>query len=187
MIDTLKNAPPEAWLALFGVLLGSLLTTLGVWLTNRANAKQQKWQLAHDKELYRQKVKKEKLEELYVMAGHWLSGILSNYMVLSYVMKDELDYNQYLDQTINNKPSSAYDFRRLEMLLDMYGNEVMDKYQSVINAREVANKIMLDHKIAYKNGESGKRFLKPFLEAQESLDREGELLKKAIANVATNA
>lgn len=187
MIDTLKDAPPEAWLALCGVLLGSLLTTLGVWLTNRANAKQLESQLTHDKELYRQKIKKEKLEELYVLTGHWLNGMLTNYMTLSHVMKGALDYNQYLDQTINNKPNSGYDFRRLEMLLDVYGSEVRNQYQSVTNAREETNKIMFEHKMAYEKGEDGKRFLTPFLDAQASLDREGAILKKAIADVARNA
>ena len=82
MIDTLTNAPPEAWLTLLGVLLGSILTTLGVWLTNRANTKQLKIQLVHDKELYRQKITKERLEELYVLSGHWLSYMLKNYLTL---------------------------------------------------------------------------------------------------------
>jgi len=70
ILQAIQNAPAEAWVGLLGVLFGSLLTTFGVWLTNRANAKQIKAQLEHDERLHRQRLTKERLEELYILVCH---------------------------------------------------------------------------------------------------------------------
>jgi hypothetical protein len=48
-----STAPAEAWVGLLGVLFGSLLTTLSVWLTNRSNRKHLKIQLEHEEHLHR--------------------------------------------------------------------------------------------------------------------------------------
>ena len=101
--DAFQSAPSEAWIGLAGVLFGSLLTTFGVWLTNRANARQIKQQLEHEEKLNNKRIAKERLEELYVLVCGWLNNFFGYYMSLSLVMKGEITYNQYLDLIIKKR------------------------------------------------------------------------------------
>jgi hypothetical protein len=184
-LQTLRDAPAEAWVGLLGVLFGSLLTTFGVWLTNRASRSQLKLQLDHDERLQRQRLTKERLEELYILVCHWLNGMFKNYMHLTLVMKGQTDYNQYLDTLIAMEPQS--DFSRLEMIIGIYGGSVQSKYQAAIDAREKTNSIVSSHKSSYRRGESGLPYLKPFTDAQLDLERVCEELKAEIANAARDA
>lgn len=187
MIESLRNAPTDAWIALFGVLAGSLLTTFGVWLTNKANARQARLRFAHEERMHRDRIAKERLEELYVLVSHWLHGLFANYMNLAYVMQGEFDYNHYLDLTIRNKADHAFDFSRIEMIIGVYGTDLAPAYDRVIACRNEANKIAADHKRAYQRGEPGDPFLTSFTAAQASIDRAGEDLKKATAEAARRA
>lgn len=184
--SVLENTPSEAWVGLAGVLFGSLLTTFGVWLTNRANTKQLKQQLEHDEKLSSQRIAKERLEELYVLVCRWLNVLFGNYLNLTLVMKDEIDYNQYLDTFLKSE-NKNFDFSRLEMIIGIYGVELKELYEQAIQARSLVNTIVAEHKAAYKRGESGLRFLEPFTSAQIQLEDACERLKLAIANSARNA
>ena len=98
MIETLSKAPSEAWVGLLGVIIGAVLSIIGVWLTNRASIKQLNTQLEHEKSVKADALKREKLEELYILVDNWLGGVSSHYIKLTLVMRGEIDYNQYLDK-----------------------------------------------------------------------------------------
>src|SRR5690606_20540965 len=157
----------EALVGLAGVIFGSLLTTLGVWLTNRANRRHLKIQLAHEERLVRQRVAKERLEELYVLVCHWLQGLFENHLHLMLVMKGSTDYNKYLDSVLAMK---SRDISRLEMIIDVYGESVQPSYAAVLKARTSVNEIAAAHKEAYLRGEPGVRFIDPFTRAQVELE-----------------
>lgn len=182
----LEKVPPEAWVGLAGVLLGSLLTTLGVWLTNRANARQIRMRLVHEECLRKQRVEKERLEELYILVCYWLHGLFARSLHLTYVMKDQFDYNQYLD-SISSLDDSKSDFSRMEMIIDIYGSSVRAFYELVIESRSAVNRIEAQYKKAYLQGESGLEFLEPLTAAQLELEERGGDLKTEIAGIARNA
>lgn len=94
--------PSEAWLGLLGVLVGAIISIFGIWLTNRSNSNQLRMQLLHEKESHENAIKRERLEELYVLVGHWLIGLSGHYISLSMVMQGKLNYNQHLDLMIND-------------------------------------------------------------------------------------
>lgn len=183
---TLNSVPAEAWIGLLGVLFGSLLTTFGVWLTNRSNRKQLKIQHEHEELLHRQRLSRERLEELYVLVSHWVNKIISSYLNLILVMQGHADYNQYLDSIINDK-FQKYDFSRLEMIVGIYGLQIQSSYEAALAAREHINSVVAAHKIAYKRGESGELFLKPLNDAQAEFIAAGDALKEVIAKAARNA
>lgn len=185
ILQALKEAPAEAWVGLLGVVFGSLLTTFGVWLTNRSSRSHLKLQLAHDERLQRQRLTKERLEELYILVDHWLQGMFNNYMHLTLVMKGQTDYNQYLDTVTAMEPSG--DFARLEMIIGVYGGAVQDTYRAALRARAETNTISASHKASYQRGERGTPYLKPFTDAQLVLERACENLKVEIANSARDA
>lgn len=184
---TVSHAPAEAWVGLLGVLFGSLLTTLSVWLTNRSNRKHLKIQLEHEERLHRQRLSRERLEELYILVSHWVNKMFSNYLNLSLVMQGHTDYNQYLDSISGDKSSDKYDFSRLEMIVGIYGDPIQPTYDAAIAAREKFNLVVAAHKDAYKRGESGELFLNPLADAQNKFIVAGDALKDCIAKTARNA
>jgi hypothetical protein len=187
VLQAVKDVPAGAWVGLLGVVFGSLLTTFGVWLTNRSNAKNIRAQLEHDERLHRQRATKERLEELYLLVCHWHSGMFKNFLNLTLVMKGHTDYNQYLDSVIALKPSEGIDLNRLEMILGVYGANVRGAYDGALSVREKINDIISAHKAAYVRGESGGRFLQPLTQVQLEFESACDSLKAAIAECARDA
>jgi hypothetical protein len=68
-IGYLGSVPSEAWMALTGAIIGSGLTLVGVWLTNRSSIEILHIQLAHERHAKREELYRARLEELYVMSS----------------------------------------------------------------------------------------------------------------------
>lgn len=188
ILEVLSKAPSEAWVGLLGIIIGAALSILGVWLSNRSNIKQLTIQLQHEKETNAASLRREKLEELYILVDKWSSGIFGHYLNLTLVMRGEIDYNQYLDQVIEQGKENTVDFSRLGMIVDIYGLELQSSYERLMEAREELNKISAAHKQAYKSGDvDGKKYLKPYTDAQLKLEALTESFKKEIAEHAKNA
>jgi len=186
MFDVIKHASSESWVGLAGVLFGAFLTTFSVWLTNRANFRNLKEQLRHSEKLNDNKQRKERLEELYILIGHWNNLFFSHYINLTLVMRGQIDYNQYLDM-INDPEKKGVDFNRIEMIIDIYGGEFSQAFDKVIKVREKINAINASHKRAYLNGSSGEDFLDIASDAQLDLGKACDSLKLQIAEAARTA
>lgn len=71
------------------------------------------------------------------------------------------------------------------MLIDFYFPTLKSDYAKVIEARRIANKIMLTHQKQYLSGNTdGKKFTTPFLNAQNSFDKETDRFIKLITEQA---
>lgn len=170
------------------MVIGAALSILGVWLTNRTSIKQLNIQLHHEKITNSNLRKKEKLEELYILIDKWLGGIFSHYLKLTLVMRGEIDYNQYLDQVIEDGNKNNVDFSRLGMIVDIYGHELQSSYKAIMDARSELNEVSIAHKRAYKDGDiGGEKYLKPYTAAQVKIEKLTESFKKEIAQYAKNA
>lgn len=188
IFEALSKAPSEAWVGLLGVVVGAVISIFGVWLTNRSSIKQLNIQLEHEKSVKANALKREKLEELYVLVDKWLGGIFGHYLKLTLVMRGEIDYNQYLDQVIVEGKENTVDFSRLGMIVDIYGHELQPSYHKIMEARSELNKISAEHKRAYKSGDlDGRKYVEPYTDAQMKLEELTELFKKEIAVHAKNA
>lgn len=188
ILETLSKAPSEAWIGLLGVIVGAVISIFGVWLTNRSSIRQLKIQQEHEKAIKADALKREKLEELYILVDKWLSGIFGHYLKLTLVMRGEIDYNQYLDQVIEQGKNKSIDFSRLGMIVDIYGNELQPSYKEIMKSRDELNIIEAEHKRAYKAGDlDGRKYLKPYTDAQNKLCELTESFKKKIAEHAKNA
>lgn len=185
MSDLLKNlssAPSEAWVGLVGVIIGAVLSTFGVWLTNRAGLKQLQIQLGHQKAEDKISIKRERLEELYILTDKWLGVFTNQYLRLSLVMKGQIDYNQYLDMVIEEGKSSQAEFVRLKMILDIYGQELKNDFKLIFDCREEINNLISKHKERYRNGVNDPSYLEPFTTKSLEIVKLGELaLEKTAA------
>ena len=190
-MDTSKlilNSPPEAWIALVGVIIGAMLTILGSWLTNRSNITQLRIQLEQKERVHNTNIKREKYEELYILLGHWMGGVFSNYMNLILVTQGHIDYNEYLDQVIESGEKNTFDFKRMEMILDIYGHNLQESWQKVLEAREKHNDIISAHKSAYKAGAiEAPQFIDPLSNSQLEINARVKSLRSLIAEEVKHA
>ena len=99
--------------------------------------------------------------------------------------KGKIDYNQYLDQVIENGEKQSLDFSRFQMIVDMYCHEIESGYQKLMTARDDINKIVSAHKMGYKAGDiNGEKYVVPYTLAMKNLDKLGSSFKKEIAEHA---
>jgi hypothetical protein len=178
----------NAWVGFFGVILGSLISTLGVWLNNLFHNKRLKIQLEYERNKNLSDERKRKLEDLYLTTKHWANAITGNALSLNAVMKGKLDYNQHMDLFIKSADKKAYDFNRIEMLLRIYAQEAIPLYNGAIAARTDMNKVEIEHKFAYENNlYDGEKFLKPFISKQIVFEKATEKLLDKILSLLKEA
>jgi hypothetical protein len=175
---------PGELLAFISALVGACIAFLGGWLTNRANAQNLAIQLNHDRAEKKARIKLERLEELHVLISQWLNNFVSNSLSLSLVMKEQIDYNQYLDQIIDKGDKNHPEFSRIEMIIGIYAPELHNAYVEVTKARDVWNQVLSEHKQSYKRGDSSHtQYLKPLQGATQRIDETGRLLQKNIERI----
>ncbi|WOE81636.1 hypothetical protein RZO07_10530 [Pseudomonas protegens] len=128
LLEILGKAPTEAWVGLGGVIFGSLLTTFGVWLTNRSNAKQAAQRLEHEERVSSEKVRKERLEELYVLVGVWGDKAVSDFEDFVSKMRGfNLDEPEFSD----GKGRGESPLIRIGMIISIYSDTAVDSFGAV--------------------------------------------------------
>ncbi|WP_318476551.1 hypothetical protein [Photobacterium leiognathi] len=188
MLEIIKLIDIKSWVGLIGVLFGAMLGLSGVIFANRSSFQRLKLQLDTEKERAHAQVKREKLEELYVLLSQWENMFFSNCLNLTLVMKGEIDYNQYLDEIIESGQASNVDFHRLEMIINIYARELFPLYKDVLKCRDKINKISMSHKQDYMLGKfNGEEYLDIYLEAHTELNIKVKKLQEQLAELATNA
>lgn len=171
--DLIQSVPSQAWIALFSVILASVITLFGVWLTNRASTQRLILELEHRQKVERESLIRERIEELYVISNKYLSSLCSYYFPYRQVMQGELTFNQALDITIESGNRRDFEPNRVTMLINMYFPEIKPHFSEIINLRETLNDIVQGYKHQYKNGDTdGTRwleYLQPSLEKLATL------------------
>lgn len=173
------------YLVLFSAITTGVFTLGAVYLTNRQNGKQVKAQQKHEITLSREKVHREKLEELYTLFNKHSLELLSHYVVIMRVMEGELSYNQALDIQVDNKEKELPKFERLEMLVDLYFPSLRKGLDQYFRARDGAGEVIQDHKIQYKQGNfDGEFHFKSMLDKLDDLELAINQLKSMIASLS---
>ncbi|EIK4762118.1 hypothetical protein ACCH75_003375 [Vibrio parahaemolyticus] len=188
MLEIIKLVDAKSWIGFFGVLFGAGLGLSGVVFANRSSLLRLKLQLATEKDREHAQIKRERLEELYVLLSQWANMFFSHFFKLTLVMKGDIDYNQYLDEVIEDGKSSNVDFQRIEMILNIYGRELLPIYEDILKCRSKINEISAAHKADYKRGKfNGEKYLEPYSMVHTELDIKVKELKRQLAELATNA
>jgi hypothetical protein len=183
-IGFLGAVPSEAWVALFGVILGAGLSIFGVSLTNKSNIKSLSIQLENQKSTERSRLHRERLEELYVLVGNWSTGFMTMGLSILQVMAGRISYNDHLDLLIEDNKSKSFEFSRIRMIVDIYGSDFNEHFDELIKMRETSNDVITDFKIAHNNGRNGKIFIDPFIISQNNFETASENLRREIASLA---
>lgn len=183
VVEFLEKAPFEAWIGFVGVLCGGLIAVFSSWLAGRASLRQLERQLAHGESLSYKKLRRERLEELYILVCYWQAEFIDEYSSLILVMKGVVDYNQHLDNLIN-KDRRGVEFNRIQMIFDVYGLALRESYEAILAVRADINVIHGAHKQSYKRGEDGIKYIAPTQEAQLRLGAAFDRLKNDISDAA---
>lgn len=134
VILTLSNTPVEAWQGLIGALAGGLLTFIAVSRTNRSNREQLSMQLEHAEKLQRQRLVKERFEELYSLVSQWADfNLLYNNSLIQFIHRPN-DKQQFVENISN--PLYRYDHIRLGMITGIYGGAFRELYGRAIAAKD---------------------------------------------------
>jgi hypothetical protein len=130
-------------------------------------------------------VEESRLEELFILFKKWASNIDLIYINHARAMKGDMDYQVMLDMEIERCDKNYFDFNRLEMLINLYFPNIKPAYERLIETRTKANKFMLEYGNQYVGGNTdGRKFLAPFLDAQNEFSQEAERVIKLIAEQA---
>lgn len=177
-----------AWIGLGSATAGALISFLSTSFSNRQRHKQELEVRKFQQEQNRRDIRRERLEELYVLAKHWAGGIGSNYLSLSGVMQDKITYNEHLDLIIEWGEKSKVDFSRLEMIVDIYGAPVRSAYDRIIAERGELNKIAAKFKHDYEKGQrNGKSYLKSYVAAQNRFEAAEVQFLSQISDAASSS
>jgi hypothetical protein len=173
----------SGYIALISSVATATVTLLAVWITNSFNAKQLKRQLNFESEEKKLALIGQRAEELYEITDKWLLSLGVAHLNLYAVKLNKIDYNQYLELTIEQGESSNSSIGRLDMILHLYFPPLVPQYKEIKQVRSNINKIAGDFKIFYQSGNTNNEtFIKSFLEAGDKLDKVGDSFKASIVN-----
>jgi hypothetical protein len=185
MVSFFQQVPATLYVAALTGFITAIATLSGVFITNRANNERLSLQFRHEQNEKHKELIRDKLEELYILFKQWNTNISIVYLNQTHVMAGNLDYKNALEMDKDRGEKGAVDFSRLEMLIDLYFPRLKPDYVKVIEARGMANKIMLSHQNQCLSGDmDGKKFLNPFLKAQDEFDKETDKFIKLVAEQA---
>lgn len=123
--------------AIGAVLTGSVALLLAV-MNNRSSDRRLKMTQAHDLQRESQRITRERLEELYVQAGHWTSGLdLLNINSLR-LAKGLLTFHQHADLVKAHGEKSQLQKSRMELLFDVYGTPEIHAGSQAVREAETA-------------------------------------------------
>ncbi len=183
-MDLINSVPPVVWSGVVGTFIGSSLTILGVFLTNRSNNERLKIQLRHEKNTRRQELIRERAEELYVESKKYLNALGAYFLPYKKAMKGELTFNQALDLTIDNGSKKDYDHHRITMIIDMYFPELEKPFNEIMVIRDHLIRIKNEYKEQYKTGNTdGEKWLKLLQVDLEEFSKKITEFEKLIASL----
>ncbi|NWD70772.1 hypothetical protein HX870_24545 [Pseudomonas gingeri] len=135
--EIFENVPREIW-GLAGVIFGSLLTAFSAWLTNRSNTQRLAMQLQHEERVNNQKIKKERMEELYILVSAWALEFNFQWTYLKLAMEGVIKPHEFHEKMIERE-RSVVDYNRISMIVDFYGGEVEPLRDFVIEKMNQVN------------------------------------------------
>ncbi|WP_417448456.1 hypothetical protein [Idiomarina abyssalis] len=181
--EMLYKIPTSAWIAFSTALLTSLITLLGVSLTNKSSNERLKIQLAHEMAIRKDEMYRARLEELYVESKKYIKAIITHFIPYRSVMAGDITYNDALDISLNKNYNHNAD--RICLIIDMYFPELQERYLSIKKQLDVTSDILHSYKAQYKSGiTSGDNWIDDFQESLDLLSTKAKKFEDQISKIA---
>ena len=98
-------------------------------------------------------------------------------------MRNEYDYNQYLDSIIDTERDKNFDVKRIPFLLGIYHPGLNNKFKEICTLRDTISSIRRDHKNLYKSGATDHgKYLGELTKAIQELNSQCENLQDDIVS-----
>jgi hypothetical protein len=152
---------------------------LGVYITNLAQERRSRIEFQRSSMLKEQELKREKLEEMYILFQKWEKDVLS--LCLNYILvyKGESSTEEAMSFFQKNRLQEKNDPQRLKMLMSLYFPDLEVKFKVVFEER---GKVLL---YCMPHNEFKSEDLNEFIAAQEIFEVQTNLFKKFISKKRT--
>lgn len=114
---------PSVWnslLPVFTAIVAATATLFGVFFTNRSSENRLRLQLDHERDQREKEKHTSRLEELYVMIGHYASAVSSFYTPYLSAASGQVSLRWARDKSMEEGYKKAPDHERLEMMFYLY-------------------------------------------------------------------
>lgn len=103
------------------------------------------------------------------------------------VMKEHIDYNQYLDYIIEEGEKNTKDYKKIDMIINIYFEELLTNYKKIKKQRNIVNDIEYTYKKEYKKGNTdGIKYINPLLNETLKVTKLIDELKSDIIVLVNN-
>lgn len=132
----LNSIFPQILVALVTAILTAAVTLTSVFLTNLNQRKVEEAKFKRNNEAARANLKREKLEELYLLFSKWDADMMS--LVFSYlqVITGKIREEDALVGASKNQMSEKDFLQRITMMINLYFPEIKNDFDGVLDARE---------------------------------------------------
>jgi len=179
VLAALGRIPATAWTA-FGT---ALIAFSGVWLTNWNNRQSLRIQLEHNEKLQLQRVAKERLEELYILASQWNHSVFHNCLLLTQAKQGGITYKQYLEHILESDMPKP-DYSRLRMIVHMYADKIEDAFHGAVDANAKVDLAQYACRAVLKRGPISLELLDQMAVAQSHFIKAWEIFRQEIVKAA---
>ena len=129
--------------------------------------------------------KRRKLEATYESAHKFCHLLLGNIMPWIDVMHNKIDYNKALEISLDGRKDGDNEhYPQLIMLVNIYFRELRNELKSIMDARDIISRCIINCQTTYKSGGDYAAYIQPALEAMTELDLAHKSLNKRLYKLA---
>ena len=173
----IENLSPQLIVALITAILTAAVTLLSVYLSGLEQRKRDQAKFEIEKNQQREKIKRLKLEELYILFSKWEADISSLYMLFLPVIAGRMAEKDALDTANKNKLSEMGAFQRIDMIVHLYFPELIEQLNVVLKSRDAVSRFIGENRPKDNND-------KEFLQAQRFFKKTANEFMHKIADIA---
>ncbi len=130
------NVSPQVLVALASAILAAVVSLTSVYLTNLNNRKTEKDKFEMNRVAEREKVRRGKLEELFLLFSKWDADMVALGHFYLRVITGETNEDEALVNVSKNQISEKDYLQRITMMIDLYFSDLKTDFDKVLDARE---------------------------------------------------
>jgi hypothetical protein len=175
-VESLENNIKDVAVIVSGAIT-AFSTLSAVLITNYFNYRSLKTNLELTKEQNKVELKRQKIEDLYLLFEKWQANLSSVYLLHLRVFYNKLTLEQAQELTRKLNILETGDFQKITMLLNIHFHELLVLYKSVNIARKELVPFLSDPKETRLTAQS-------FIDKQEGFEDQCRIFKEKMSQLA---
>jgi len=169
-------------------MMGAAVALVAVYFTNKGNLDRLKVQHSLDHEATKRQIKREKLEDLYLLVREWskaADGFFSDVGAAMEGKKQLKDASKKLVEQYKDDKSNKIDLARIEMIVHVYLPQVRESFNALEDSRDELGRLLNVFEERVKSG--NKEGIDLFPEFMQNLKRFENLSKQVLNSISKTA